>query len=218
MIAVDLPGFGGSAPLPNGDEPTPERFAESVIGLFDELGLERPVVAGNSLGGWVSLEIARRGRGRAAGPVNPAGFGLPRERAYSAWRLGVEVNVARMAVPNLLPFVRNPLTRTPWFAPMVAKPWRLSPDEAEGAVRNLAASPGFDATREMLSRSTFRGGDEITVPVALMWGTRDHLLIPRQAPRAERVLPTARLHWLRGAGHVPTWDAPAEISRVLLEL
>lgn len=51
-----------------------------------------------------------------------------------------------------------------------------------------------------------------------MWGTRDHLLIPRQAPRAERVLPTARLHWLRGAGHVPTWDAPAEISRVLLSL
>lgn len=157
LIAVDLPGFGESAPLPNGDEPTPERFAESVIGLFDQLGLDRPVVAGNSLGGWVSLEIARRGRARAAGPVDPAGFGLPRERLYATRRLRIEVTGARFAVPNLLPFVRNPLTRTPFFAPMIARPWRLSPDEAEGSVRNLARSPGFDATLEMLSRSTFRG-------------------------------------------------------------
>jgi pimeloyl-ACP methyl ester carboxylesterase len=218
VIALDLPGFGRSAPLPDGAEPTPAALAEAVIAFLDELGLDRPVVAGNSLGGWISLEVARRGRARAAGPIDPAGFQLPRERLYSTNRLRLEVALARRADPHLLPLVRSPLTRTVFFAPMVARPWRIGPDEAEEAVHNLATSPGFDATLDALSRLTFQRGEEITVPVALMWGTRDHLLIPRQAPRAERVLPTARLHWLRGAGHVPMWDAPGEISRVLLDL
>jgi pimeloyl-ACP methyl ester carboxylesterase len=65
---------------------------------------------------------------------------------------------------------------------------------------------------------SFSDGHEIRVPVTVMWGTRDFLLLPRQARRAIRALPHARLVWLKGAGHVPTYDVPAEIARHLLEL
>src|SRR5690348_1989590 len=89
VIAVDLPGFGDSPALADGETPTPQRFAEKVIELMDELGVERPAVGGNSLGGWVALEIARHGRARAAVPMSPAGFGLPREQAWAKQRLTV---------------------------------------------------------------------------------------------------------------------------------
>lgn len=218
VIAVDLPGFGDSPALADGDTPTPQRFAEKVIGLMDELGVERPVVAGNSLGGWVALEVARRGRARAAAPISPAGFGLPREQAWAKRRLRVERAFAKSQSDRAVPLIRNPITRTPLFAGMVAKPWAIPPDEAVGMYQNLGACPGFDATLIALHSATFSAGQEVTVPVTLMWGTRDYLLLPRQGPRALRVLPDGRLIRLKGAGHVPTYDAPDEIARLLLQI
>ena len=218
VIAIDLPGFGDSPALTDGDAPTPQRFAEKVIELMDELGLERPVVGGNSLGGWVALEVARRGRARAAAPISPAGFGLPREVAWAKGRLTVERALAKANGERAVPLVRNPVTRTPLFAGMVARPWVIPAGEAVGMYLNLAGCPGFDATNLALHADTFSAGHEITVPVTIMWGTRDYLLLPRQGPRALRMLPDARLIRLKGAGHVPTYDAPAEIARLLLEV
>jgi pimeloyl-ACP methyl ester carboxylesterase len=218
VIAVDLPGFGDSPVLANGDAPTPQRLAEEVIELMDELGLERPVVAGNSLGGWVALEVARRDRARAAVASSPAGFGLPRELAWTKRRLIVERALAKSQAERAVPLVRNPVTRTAMFAGMIARPWLLPPDEAVGMYMNLADCPGFDATFVALHAANFSNGHEITVPVTIMWGTRDYLLLPRQGPRALRMLPNARLIRLKGAGHVPTYDAPREIARLLLEV
>lgn len=218
LIAVDLPGFGDSPPLPDGVEPSPYALTDAVVEFLDELGLERAAVAGNSLGGWISLELARRGRARAVGAIDPAGFQLPRERAYSTRRLALDARVARLADPHLLPALRNTAVRTLAFAHMVGKPWRIPPDDAVAMTRNLGSSPGFDATLDALSDLTFAAGHEIRVPVTLIWGTRDHILISRQAERAQRVLPNARLHRLRGAGHVPTYDAPEEIARLIAEI
>ena len=56
------------------------------------------------------------------------------------------------------------------------------------------------------------------VPTTVAWGERDRLLIfSRQAPRARRMLPDARHVVLHGCGHVPTWDDPEQVARVLLE-
>ncbi len=58
VLAVDLPGFGGSAPMPPEAEPLPAALAAAVAGLLDDLGIAAPHIAGNSLGGWVALELA----------------------------------------------------------------------------------------------------------------------------------------------------------------
>ena len=55
------------------------------------------------------------------------------------------------------------------------------------------------------------------MPVTIVWGNRDYLLLPRQAERAARVIPGARLVRVRGAGHVPTYDQPDELTRIVLE-
>ena len=61
VLALDLPGFGDSPPLPAEFEPGAGGLAQAVGGFLTGLGIERPHVAGNSLGGWVALEMARRG-------------------------------------------------------------------------------------------------------------------------------------------------------------
>src|SRR3954468_20008599 len=65
VIAVDLPGFGDSPTLPIGTVPTVDALADAVAAFLDGLGIEKPVIAGNSLGGWIALELAARGRAKA---------------------------------------------------------------------------------------------------------------------------------------------------------
>ena len=59
VIACDTPGFGRSAPLPAGVTPTIPAYVDAFEWFFAELGLERPHVAGNSMGGGLALELAR---------------------------------------------------------------------------------------------------------------------------------------------------------------
>src|SRR5689334_17801657 len=62
VVALDLPGFGASPPLPADVSPTPRALADRVVAELDRLGLDTPALAGNSLGGWVALQLAARGR------------------------------------------------------------------------------------------------------------------------------------------------------------
>jgi pimeloyl-ACP methyl ester carboxylesterase len=81
VVAIDLPGFG-AAPGLDGTPPTIDALCDRVEADLDREGLDAVHVAGNSLGGWVALELARRGRGRSVVAFAPAGLELPPERAY----------------------------------------------------------------------------------------------------------------------------------------
>jgi pimeloyl-ACP methyl ester carboxylesterase len=215
VIALDLPGFGGSPTLPIGVEPNAPALAQAVADFLDRLGIDRPVIGGNSLGGWVALELAKLGRARAVVGVSPAGFAegwenvVGRMQLLSAWR------GARMSrVTEWM--IRRPRGRALAFGSMMGKPRNIPVPAALEATRNLAGSAGFENTVATLTRDRFRGGDQVELPVTLVWGTRDLVLFPWQAKRALRELPNVRLVPLPGAGHVPTWDDPDAIVRELL--
>jgi pimeloyl-ACP methyl ester carboxylesterase len=214
VIAPDLPGFGGSPVLDA--EPTPEALTDALVEFLDELGLDRPLVAGNSLGGLLALELAKRGRARAVVANSPAGFQLPRERAYSTRRFRIEVPAARRILRHWPDLVRSRVARTALFAGLIAYPWRIPDDDAVEMFRNLASCPGFDATLDAMEGFTFSDGDRVGVPVTIVWGNRDYLLLPRQGPRAARVIPGAQLIRVPRAGHVPTYDVPEELARIIL--
>ena len=78
VIAVDLPGFGASAPLPARSPHTPDQLAAAVERLLDALDVDAPQVAGHSLGAWVALELALRGRAGSVTAVCPPGCGQRR--------------------------------------------------------------------------------------------------------------------------------------------
>src|SRR5437868_417758 len=74
VLALDLPGFGDSPLLDPKVEPEPAALARSVAELLDELGIAAPHVAGNSLGGWVALELAGQRRVSSLALLSPAGM------------------------------------------------------------------------------------------------------------------------------------------------
>ena len=74
VIAVDLPGFGDSNPVPAQTKPTPAALAAAVAGLLDDLGVTAPHLAGNSLGGWVALELAATRPAASLTLLSPAGL------------------------------------------------------------------------------------------------------------------------------------------------
>src|SRR5947207_2828093 len=65
VVAIDLPGFAGSEMPPPGTPAGAASLTRLVGEFLDELGLERPHVAGNSLGGRVALELGKSGRARS---------------------------------------------------------------------------------------------------------------------------------------------------------
>jgi pimeloyl-ACP methyl ester carboxylesterase len=217
VIALDLPGFAASPPPPAGTPPGVDSLTRLVSEFLDGLGLERPHVAGNSLGGWISLELAKRGRVRSATLLSPAGFHNDRERIYERACLWTAVRAARLLAPVADKLARSRIARKLSFGMFVARPEQISPEDAAASTRALADAWWFDETLAALVNDRFTGGERIDVPVTIAWGEKDRLLLPRQAPRAGRTVPAARLVTLRGCGHVPTYDDPEQVAGVLLE-
>jgi pimeloyl-ACP methyl ester carboxylesterase len=216
VVAIDLPGFGDSAPLPAGVEPTPLALADAVAAFLDALGLDRPDVAGNSLGGWIALELARRGRVRGAAALSPAGFWTARERRYAVASLRGARSAAVALGDRVDGLARSAAFRRAGSWQLAAHGERQSPEAYAAALRNLAASPGWEATLDAMSRVHFTGGADVPTSATVAWAEHDRLLLPRQAERARRAAPRARHLWLRGCGHVPTWDDPAQVAEVVL--
>jgi pimeloyl-ACP methyl ester carboxylesterase len=212
VVAVDLPGFGASPPL--AETPTVEALARAVAAFAAEFGLERPHVAGNSLGGGVALALGAMDAVSSVCGLSPLGFARGREPAYARATLLFSRQGAQLLKPVAETAYGGPVRRTLLFGHLTARPWRIPAAAAVEASRALADCPGFDATIAAADFSAVPAG----CPTTIAWGEKDRLLIySRQAPRARRELPAARHITLRGCGHVPTWDDPEQVARVLLD-
>jgi pimeloyl-ACP methyl ester carboxylesterase len=208
VIAVDMPGFGASPALSNGSEPTPQALAAALGRFLDSLGLERVHVAGNSLGGWVALELAKADRALSATGLCSAGFWT---RPLGP-RGGPDVRrIGRRLLPLVPALVRSTGGRQALLRTSVGHPERVPPEAAARLVRSYVTSPGFEAANAAMRAGVLSDIERIEVPVTLAWGELDRLIRrPRTKPE----------HWrtvlLRGCGHIPTWDDPAQVSRALL--
>jgi pimeloyl-ACP methyl ester carboxylesterase len=215
VLACDSPGFGASAPLPAGIEPTIPAYADAFEWFFAELGLERPHVAGNSMGGAIALELARRRAIRSACAFSPAGFWTPAERRFCQLSLRALAQMPTAGRPLVEALTRTRGGRVALFSQTFGFPTRLPVEEALATLRDAWASPAFGPALAAFSSYTFEAPRELSVPVTIAWGERDRLLPYRlQAPRARRLLPTAT-HVTLGAGHVPFYDDPPACAAVI---
>ena len=202
---------------PPGTRPGADSLTRLVAEFLTEIDVARPHVAGNSLGGLIALNLAVRGEVRTATAVSPAGFATTAEMAGARASLWAGVRLARLLAPRADRLLAPAPARKLSLQLFVAHPERMSGADAAASLRALAAAPWFDATLPSLHPMEFSGGDRVGVPVTIAWGNKDRLLLPRQARRAGREIPTARLISLAGCGHVPTTDDPDQVARVLLE-
>jgi pimeloyl-ACP methyl ester carboxylesterase len=217
VIAVDLPGFGASPMPPPGTPPGVDSLVSLVADFLGELGVSRPHCAGNSLGGLVVLEMARRGVARSANALSPAGFANGPEMLSARVSLWLMVRAARWMAPRAEAVTARPRARALVFGQVVAHPTRLTPHDGAESIRALAGAPWFDATLPAIRPFEFTDTGPMSVPVTISWGEKDRLLLPRQAARAQRAIPGVRMVTLHGCGHIPTYDDPAQVTNVLLE-
>ncbi|MEV4033503.1 alpha/beta fold hydrolase [Streptomyces umbrinus] len=217
VIAVDLPGFGESPALPDGlahDLPT---MNAALSGLCEALDLDRPHVAGNSLGGLLALELGREKLVRSVTALSPAGFWSPVERRYAFGLLQAMRAAARsMPLPMVERLSRSAAGRTVLTSSIYARPGRRSPEAVVAETLALANAQGFAET--LRAGGSVQFSDDVPgLPVTVAWGTRDRILVRRQGIRAKQIIPRARLVRLPGCGHVPMNDDPALVARVVLD-
>ncbi len=207
--------LSGSEPRPlSGSEPRPlsgsepRALAGAVASFLADEGIERPHVIGNSLGGWVALELALAGIARAVTAIAPAGL-WPRPLAPKP---SIARRLARTALPLIGPLTASPRGRRLLLSGTVAHPERVPADAAAQLIRSYATASGFVAVNEAMRAGVFVDLEQIQVPVTLVWPQYDRLIA-----RPKRLPPWVQSVELPDAGHIPMLDQPEAVARLLLD-
>jgi pimeloyl-ACP methyl ester carboxylesterase len=210
LIVPDLPGFGASPPLDGGQPATAANLAGAIVELCAGLGVERPHVAGNSLGAWVALEMAKAGRARSVAGISPAGLwrNALGPRRVERQRMG------RRLRPLLAAALSTARGRRALLATTVAHPERVPAADARTLVLAYVDAQGYEAANEAMRADPFEHEGRIDVPVTLAWGEGDRIV---GRPSRTRIPPGARFFTVPGWGHTPTWDDPEGVAALLLE-
>jgi pimeloyl-ACP methyl ester carboxylesterase len=221
IAAITLPGhFGGPIFTDPGDHIV-ESMIDAVELQMDELGWDKAHIVGNSLGGWIALLLAGRGRAISTVAISPAG----------GWELNsAEVAHARRIFqrqafslkyfyPVATQLMKRPRGRQIAIWDAVAYPQRLP---GYLASQWLIASKECPSRQMLLSHSpNVKYPESITIdgPVRIAWGTRDQILpYKRFSTGWKKVLPDAEWVMLDKLGHVPMSDDPSLIAKTILEV
>lgn len=215
VIAFDTAGFGRSPLLPKHLPPTTVNLVLELQRVLREMGIDEPVdIAGNSMGGWMALEAARLGMARSVVAISPAG--LWQKPPVHVKHIFFGMRRCTRTAPNLVKaMLRVRLLRELLMAvPLTTGSRDIPAEDAIAAAMDFVNAQGFTATFEHAEQ--FRGGQTITAPVTIAYGTHDWLMTANARLRHE--LP-AHVRWLepKGWGHVPMWKDPEGVARLILE-
>jgi pimeloyl-ACP methyl ester carboxylesterase len=208
VIAVDLPGFGDSASLSAGVEATPAALAVAVDGLLVSLGITRPHIVGNSLGGWVALELAGVRPVASLALLSPAGLWRTHTPRYTRASLLASRWLARHAGGLLSGLARHRAARVVILGQTLGRPTRMTAAQARTTIQALGQCPGFEVALAATTHRRYQALSAVDVPVTVAFGSRDVVLLRRQSRHIDQLPLGTRVQELRGCGHVPMSDDP----------
>lgn len=221
VIVPTLPGHGGGAALEGNLAPSVEALADALEIQLDQLGLPRVHIAGNSLGGWLGIELARRGRALSLTLFSPAGAWRS-QRSIEARAAAIAITVGALAhCANYANFIAaNGALRWLAMAAQVAHPGEFPASILAASIRASSHAPAvMPLLRELPKQQVQPLPADRDYPVRLVWGTEDRVL-PFDgfgAPMRDRI-PGVELVHLSGVGHVPMTDDPVGVARHILEV
>jgi pimeloyl-ACP methyl ester carboxylesterase len=222
VLTFDLPGEGNSPPLPDDEKPSVYNLADAIEEELDRYLLETPHLVGNSLGGEIALELARRGRAASVVAFSPSGMSKAPERTYILTTLQLAHRAAKLLSPMAPQLSRWAPFQSAAFALVRSRPWLQSAAQVREQLETMA-HPTYLKTLEWLEDRYQEEGpglknpEEIHCPVLIAFGTLDFLLGVQQAPRFVEALPNAQLKRLPGCGHIPMSDDPELVVQTILD-
>jgi pimeloyl-ACP methyl ester carboxylesterase len=221
VLAVTLAGHVGGPEIPAGTDVSVDALIEIVERDMDEAGFQSANLVGNSLGGWIALELARRGRARSVVALSPAGGWErgTREEARLRRLFTRSQKMSARLLPHLDGLMARPRLRRALLAQAVARGDRLDAGLAAQFVRDSATCPiYFDLMDAILRDGTPETLEGISCPVLLAWGTKDRILpAGRYSRRLRDLVPAAEWLDLHGLGHVPMSDDRDLVARTITQ-
>jgi pimeloyl-ACP methyl ester carboxylesterase len=220
VLAVTLAGHAGGPSLP-ADGNLDDALVDALERALDTAGFEIAHVAGNSLGGYLALRLAERGRARSVVALAPAGGWRAGDDSYKqtlGYFTAMQEALTKTA-PHAEAVVSTPAGRRRATREIVERFEHIPEELLAHQLRGAAACVGAAPLIEHALRYGWRLEPErIACPVRVVWGTTDRLLPwPRTGARyREQWLPHADWVELDGVGHCPQLDVPLEAAQLIL--
>jgi pimeloyl-ACP methyl ester carboxylesterase len=224
VIALDLPGFGRS-PMPTGGEVSIAGYADLLDALLEQLGVESAAVVGNSMGGFISAELAIRHPRRVERLVlvSPAGISThqdPRLLRYLPWVRRMErlaVAYGGWLASHADAVTRRPGLRNAFFGTIVPHPERLPAPLVAEQLRG-AGKPGLIPAAQAITEYDLRPNlERIACPTLVVWGDRDRVITRHDLEVFAELIPGARKVMFEETGHMAQLERPAEFNALLAE-
>ena len=219
VLAPTLPGHAGGPPLTGRVDD--EALVDAVAAAMDEAGFATAHLVGNSLGGYLALKLAARGRARTVVALAPAGGWAAEDASYrETLRYLAAMNaLTRQAAPYAEQIAATPQGRRRATEAVTTAYEHIPPELIAHMIRGAA---GCDGAAALIQYASARGYDldaeRVTCPVRIVWGTADRILAwPSTAVRyRDSWLPTAEFVELDGVGHCPQLDVPLQAAELIL--
>ncbi|MGI9556354.1 MAG: alpha/beta fold hydrolase [Solirubrobacterales bacterium] len=220
VLALTLPGHAGGPPL--GEEVSGVALTDAIEREMDEAGFESAHLVGNSLGGYISLQLAARGRASSVVAFAPAGgWASDEDEDYlrTLRRQAVMLESLKLAAPQVdaLLAAENGRRRATAYTTVNFEhiPSELLAHQMLGVA---ACASGLPLIEHALEMGWPLDPEEITCPVRIVWGVEDQLLPwPSTATRyRDGWISQAEVVEVDGVGHCPQLDVPLEASELIL--
>lgn len=215
-----LAGHAGGPQLPAGVAPTAAALADQLERDLDDAGVHRAHLVGNSLGGWLALELAARGRALSVTALSPALGWEPRGAHLRnlAWKLSLTRQLVVRGAPVLPLLFRSATGRRIGLKIAVAHGDRMSPEAALAFTDAVSECTVWKPLKHWFLTTEHTMGP-IDCPVRIVWSD-DDALIPLEpyGARFSTLVPHAERIVLPDVGHVPMYDDPQLVVRTVLDL
>lgn len=220
VFAPSLPGHAGAGPLPESFSVSMSAVADELERQLDSAGIETAHIVGNSLGGWLAIELGRRGRARSVTALSPGGaWESDRDLVRVVRMFTVAGHALNRFGDKLLPLMRRPRFRKLALGG-VAERGHLVParDAVELMQDTLDCILVEDFLQWVRTQGSYAVAAAVEYPVTIAWSEFDRTIpFKRYGAPMLAAVPGAHHVTLHGVGHVPMLDDPELVTQTILE-
>jgi len=222
VIAPTLAGHAGGPPFPIEGSAHLDEAADHLCAHLDDIGVGTAHVVGNSMGGALAIELAKRGRARSVVALAPGGGwepGSPESQRLAKF-FARTVKLSKAAAPKAPQIMARPGARKLALRDVMRNGDRVQPGDAVDLLRNSILCEVIPQVIAALQAGTptLKDLDQVGAPVLLAWPQHDRILpLALHSPRLRREIPGNEFRVLPACGHVPMWDDPRLVVQTISE-